>query len=147
MSSGEVKLWLHDDPYAPLATGSEPVSARHTRPSSPLSPDSSATPVHSRITPGGRYKVPLPSPIKDSTAPVQSTSHMPAPSRRYSPCNPLSSLFPLMPLLVTSNPLVEPSPTTGTATPEEYSLEDATPPGGHHESHTPFTPSTPGGWT
>jgi hypothetical protein len=98
-------------------------------------PNSSAAPVHRRITSGGRYKVPLPSLIEDDTAPVQSTSYMPAPSRGHSPHHPLSTLFPLTLLPITGSLPDEPSPTT-----------DAAPPGGHHISYTPFTPSAPGGW-
>jgi hypothetical protein len=52
-----------------------------------------------------------------------------------------------MPLPVTSDLPVGPSPTTEAATPEEYSLEDTAPSRGHHVSHTPFTPSALGGWT
>jgi hypothetical protein len=71
---------------------------------------------------------------------------MPAPSRGHSPHHLLSSLFPLTLLPITSNFSSEPIPITDAATPEEYSLGDATPSGGHHNSHTPFTPSALGGW-
>jgi hypothetical protein len=135
ISPGEVELWLYDDPCTLPATRSNPISARHTRPSSPSLPDSPAAPVCRRITSGGRYKVPLPCPIEDDTTSVQSTSYMPAPSRGCSLHHPLSTLFPLMLLLITSSLPDEPSPTT-----------DAAPPRGHYISHTPFTPSTPGGW-
>jgi hypothetical protein len=145
ISSGEVKLWVHDDPHAPPAMGSNPISAGHTRLSSPSSPDSPATPVYRRITSGGRYKVPLPSPTEDSTTPIQSISHTPAPSRECSLGHPLLSLFSLTLLPVTSDLSIGPSPTIEAATLEEYSLGDATPPGGYYVSHIPFTPSTPGG--
>jgi hypothetical protein len=48
MSPGEVELWVYDDPHAPPAIESNPVSAEHTRPSSPSLPDSPATPVYRR---------------------------------------------------------------------------------------------------
>jgi hypothetical protein len=70
ISPGEVELWIHDDLCAPPAAKSNPVLAGYTRPSSPSLPDSPATSVHRRITLEGRYKVPLPSPIEDDTAPV-----------------------------------------------------------------------------
>jgi hypothetical protein len=145
MSPREVKLWIYDDPHAPPAARSNPISAGYTRPFSPSSPDSPTTPVCRRIILGGRYKVPILLWPTDNTS-VQSTSHTSTPSRGCSPCHPLSSLFPLMPLLITGNPFVEPSPTTDAATSEEYSLGDAAPSRGHHVSHTPFTPSAPGGW-
>jgi hypothetical protein len=60
MSPGEVELWVYDDPHAPPAAGSNPISAGHTRPSSPSLPDSLTTPIYRRIMPEGRYKVPIP---------------------------------------------------------------------------------------
>jgi hypothetical protein len=146
MSSGEVKLWIQDDPHAPLAVGSNSTLAGHTRPSSPLSPDTFISLIHRRIISERRYKVPLLLLSPTDDAPVQSTSYVATPSRGCSPCHLLLSLFPLMPLPVTSDLPIEPSPTTEAATLEEYSLGDTTPPRGHHVSHTPFTPSTPGGW-
>ena len=140
ISSGEVKLWVHDDPHAPPAMGSNPISAGHTRPSSPLLPDSSAASVHRRITLGGRYKVPLPSPTEDNTAPIQSTSYTSTPSRGCTLCHLLSSLFSLMLLPVTSDLPIEPSPTIEATTPEEYSPGDTAPSRGHHVSHTPLHP-------
>jgi hypothetical protein len=44
-------------------------------------------------------------------------------------------------LPITSDLPIKPSSTL-----EEYSPGDTTPPRGHHVSHTPFTPSAPGGW-
>jgi hypothetical protein len=131
ISSGEVELWVQDNLCTPLAVESNPTSAGHTRPPFPSSPDSPAAPVYRRIMSGGRYKVPLLLlPPADDT-PVQSISYMATPSRGCSPCHLLSSLFPLMLLPVTSDLPVRPSPTTEAATSEEYSPEDATPPGGH----------------
>jgi hypothetical protein len=109
-------------------------------------PDSSAASVYRRITSGGRYKVPLPSPTEDNTTPIQLTSYTSTPSRGCTLCHLLSSLFSLILLPITSDLPIRPSPTIEAATPEEYSLEDATPPGGHHISHIPFTPSALGGW-
>jgi hypothetical protein len=146
MSSGEVKLWIHDDLHASPAIGSNLISAGHTRPSSPLLPNSPATSVHRRITLGGRYKVLLPSLIEDDTTPIQSIGYMPAPSRGCSPCHPLLSLFPLTSLPIISDLTIEPSPIIDTVTSEDYSPGDAAPPRGHHDSHTLFTPSAPGGW-
>jgi hypothetical protein len=80
MSPGEVELWVHDDPCALPAMGSNLISAGHTRPFFPLSPDSPTAPVCRRIISEGRYKVPVPL-QSNNDAPVQSTSHMPAPSR------------------------------------------------------------------
>jgi hypothetical protein len=70
MSPREVKLWVYDNLYTPPAMGSNPISAGHTRPSSPSSPNSPATSVHRRITSGGRYKVSLPSLTVDDTTPI-----------------------------------------------------------------------------
>jgi hypothetical protein len=146
MLSGEVELWIQDDFHAPLIVGSNPTSAGYTRPPSPSSPNSSATPVHRRIISGGRYKVPLPLLSSADDTPVQSTSYVATPSRGCSPHHLLLSLFPLTSLPVTSNLPIGSSPTTEAATPEKYSLGDTTPPRGHHVSHTPFTSSAPGGW-
>jgi hypothetical protein len=82
----------------------------------------------------------------DNATPIQSISYMPAPSRGHSLYHLLLSLFPLTPLLITSNLFSKPTPTTDAATPEEYSLGDAAPSGGYHISHTSFTPSALGGW-
>jgi hypothetical protein len=70
ISSGEIKLWVYDDPHAPPAVRNNPTLAGHTRPSSPSSPDSPAASVCRRITSGGRYKVPLLLPLGDDTTPV-----------------------------------------------------------------------------
>jgi hypothetical protein len=103
MSPGEVELWVHDDLHTPPAMGSNPVLAGHTRPPFPSLPNSPTAPVHRRITSEGRYKVPLLSLTEDSTAPIQSTSYMPAFSRGRSLHHLLLSLFPLTLLPITSD--------------------------------------------
>jgi hypothetical protein len=102
MSLVELRAWLCNNSHALAMYGSQPMSAGHTRPVSPLSSNSAS--LCCRISAEGRYTPITHQVTPEETSAVAPADGPPAASSGHSPRSPFGGLQPLT-SLVTQMPI------------------------------------------